>query len=139
MKILVTGGAGFIGLNLVLRLTDSRIGEVFVVDNLSVGQTSPALPDGVEFSLGDFRDRSAMKRALKGVDVVVHLAALSGVIDSVVDPRPTYDFLQNGHLSSASETRLLRGYGSRTQRKGRGSEICSDRSIQWTVRFSPVT
>jgi len=51
----------------------------------------PGLPDGVEFLSSDFCDRSVMSRALDGTDVVVHLAALSGVIDSVIDPQPSFE------------------------------------------------
>jgi UDP-glucose 4-epimerase len=91
VKILITGGAGFIGTNLILRLTDAQVGEVVVVDNLSVGRMPPWLRERVEFFFGDFRDATLMRRALKGIDVVVHLAALSGVVDSVMDPRPSFE------------------------------------------------
>jgi len=91
MKVLVTGGAGFIGRNLVLRLIESKRHEVVVLDNLSVRQTSNCLPPEAEFHFGDFTNRSTMARALQGANVVIHLAALSGVIDSVVDPRPSFE------------------------------------------------
>jgi UDP-glucose 4-epimerase len=91
VRILVTGGAGFIGTNLVNRLVVSQLGDIVVVDNLSVGQVASGVSSQAEFVLGDFRDRALMSRTLRGVEVVVHLAALSGVIDSVIDPRPSFE------------------------------------------------
>ena len=76
---LVTGGAGFIGSALVSRL--SRAGErVLVLDDFSTGRRErvAGLP-GVEVRTGDIRDPKAVRRALSGVDRVVHLAALASV------------------------------------------------------------
>jgi len=85
MKILVTGGAGFIGSNLVPHLV--RLGHnVVVLDNLSVGQEVPEFPSAVEFHRGDFLDGPTLRECLVGVDAVVHLAAMSGVMDSIADP-----------------------------------------------------
>jgi len=85
MKILVTGGAGFIGSNLVPHL--ARLGhDVMVLDNLSVGQKLPKFPSAVKFRRGDFLDAAALRDCLVGVDAVVHLAAMSGVMDSIADP-----------------------------------------------------
>ena len=85
MKILVTGGAGFIGSNLVPYLVG--LGHnVNVLDNLSAGQELPNFPPGVKFSRGDVRNRGTLSECLPDVDVVVHLAAMTGVIDSIADP-----------------------------------------------------
>jgi UDP-glucose 4-epimerase len=85
MKILVTGGAGFIGSNLVPHL--AGLGhDVVVLDNLSVGQETLDFPSTVKFRRGDFLDGSTLSECLVGVDVVVHLAAMSGVMDSIADP-----------------------------------------------------
>ena len=85
MKILVTGGAGFIGSNLVPHL--AKLGhDVVVLDNLSGGQDAPAFPESVEFRHGDFLDWALLSECLAGVEVVVHLAAKTGVIDSIADP-----------------------------------------------------
>jgi len=65
--------------------------DVAVLDNLSAGQQRPVLPRGVRFTCGDFTDKATMTECLQGVDTVVHLAALSGVIDSVEDPRPSFE------------------------------------------------
>ena len=61
-----------------------------MLDNLSAGQIELDLPDGIEVRCGDYTDRKTLAGCLDGVDAVVHLAALSGVIDSVVDPKPSF-------------------------------------------------
>lgn len=76
MKILVTGGAGFIGSALVKELLN-RNHDVKIVDNLSKGTN---VPDGVDFLKGDLLDKSIAKKAMKGVDACYHLAALIGGI-----------------------------------------------------------
>jgi UDP-glucose 4-epimerase len=97
---LVTGGCGFIGVNLVQELVRRGAG-VRVLDNLSAGSRddlatvlplrSPCgdaqLPPGTaELLVGDVRDPAAATEAVRGADVVVHLAAQTGVIPSVEDP-----------------------------------------------------
>jgi len=89
MKVLITGGAGFVGSNLAHHLV-ARNCHVRVLDNLSAGQVDPQLPDAAELVVGDFTDATVMADSLKGVDAVVHLAALSGVMDSIVDPEPSF-------------------------------------------------
>ncbi len=90
MKVLVTGGAGFIGSNLCRHLRSVGGYQITVLDNLSAGQIEVDLPSEIEIVSGDYTDRETLAGCLKGVDGVVHLAALSGVIDSVVDPRPSF-------------------------------------------------
>jgi UDP-glucose 4-epimerase len=85
MKILVTGGAGFIGSNLVPHLAGAGH-DVVVLDNLSVGREAPFFPSAVKFRHGDFLHGPTLAECLAGVDVVVHLAAMSGVMDSIADP-----------------------------------------------------
>jgi len=101
MRWLVTGGCGFIGRNLVQLLCE-RGEDVRVLDNLSVGarpdleavgrfvEVDPARPagppTGLELVVGDVRDRQAVDAAASGADVIVHLAARTGVIPSVQDP-----------------------------------------------------
>jgi len=88
--ILVTGGAGFIGSNLVDVLV-ARGYAVRVLDNLSTGKRSN-LSDaaGVEFIEGDVADAQVMRRAVRGVRAVVHLAAVASVQASVDDPVGTH-------------------------------------------------
>lgn len=90
MRVLVTGGAGFIGANLIQHLSASGGYDLVALDDLSAGQQRPVFPPGVRFVLGDFTDKATMTECLRGVDVVVHLAALAGVVDSIEDPRPSF-------------------------------------------------
>jgi UDP-glucose 4-epimerase len=90
MRVLVTGGAGFIGANLIQHLSAIGAYDVVVLDNLSVGQKRPIVPPRVRLILGDFTDKATLTECLRGVDAVVHLAALAGVVDSVEDPRPSF-------------------------------------------------
>jgi UDP-glucose 4-epimerase len=85
MKILVTGGAGFIGSNLVPHLAE-RGHEILVLDNLSSGCPAPAARPRIRFCRGDFLDQTLLRECLDGSDAVVHLAAMPGVMDSVADP-----------------------------------------------------
>ncbi len=90
MKLLITGGAGFIGSNLCHHLLSVGGYDVTVLDNLSAGQAAHGLPSAVRFVAGDYTDAETVTSCLRGMDAVVHLAALSGVIDSVEDPRPSF-------------------------------------------------
>lgn len=87
MKTLVTGGAGFIGSNLVRRLLADG-NEVRVIDNLATGRSSnlDAVRSDIEFIEADIRDSYATARAVSGTEVVFHQAALPSVPRSVNDP-----------------------------------------------------
>lgn len=87
MKYLVTGGAGFIGSNLVAALVKGG-NDVRVLDDLSTGHASNLREFGskVELIEGDIRDLATAKRAVKGVRYVFHEAALPSVPRSVADP-----------------------------------------------------
>ncbi|MEU4116707.1 NAD-dependent epimerase/dehydratase family protein [Kitasatospora sp. NPDC028055] len=92
MRILVTGGAGFIGSAVVRALTAAGH-QVRVLDALlpAVHPTGavPPLPDGVDFRHGDVRDAEAVEAALAGVDAVCHQAAMVGLgLD--LDDAPAY-------------------------------------------------
>jgi dTDP-L-rhamnose 4-epimerase len=87
MRILVTGGAGFIGSHLVGALVD-RGDEVVVIDSLEPqvhGDRIPSLPEGVELIRGSVADRQCADAALAGVEAVVHLAAAVGVGQSMYE------------------------------------------------------
>lgn len=93
MKILVTGGAGFIGSNIVERLLKNGTEKVRVLDNLSTGfyknlksfENNPAF----EFIQGDIRDSSTCLQACEGMDIISHQAALGSVPRSIKDPIAT--------------------------------------------------
>ena len=92
MKWLITGGCGFIGVNLVSRLATDRQNEILVLDDLSVGTAEDldcAVGDSSKVSLlvADICDERAVEDAAAGADVVVHLAANTGVAPSVENPR----------------------------------------------------
>lgn len=84
MKTLVTGGAGFIGSNIVERLL-AMGHEPVILDNLTSGYAENLMP-GVRFVAGDVRDCSAVEEAIDGCQVVLHLAASVGNIRSIEHP-----------------------------------------------------
>jgi UDP-glucose 4-epimerase len=101
-RALVTGGAGFIGSNLVDRLIDCGY-RVRVLDDLSTGKLDNIhghLASGeVEFVEGDIRDRVMVNRCVEDVDVVVHLAAQTSVPFSVENKDVTYEVNLEGTLN----------------------------------------
>jgi UDP-N-acetylglucosamine/UDP-N-acetyl-alpha-D-glucosaminouronate 4-epimerase len=86
-KYLVTGGAGFIGSHIVKRLVDDGV-QVRVVDNLSTGQARrlDALRSAIQFIEGDLAEKKIARRAVEGIDFVLHQAAVPSVQRSVADP-----------------------------------------------------
>jgi nucleoside-diphosphate-sugar epimerase len=87
---LVTGGAGFIGSNICQELV--KKGErVRILDDFSTGKRENIVEfkDSVELIEGDLRDREIVKRAMKGVDFVLHQGALPSVERSIKDPLTT--------------------------------------------------
>lgn len=87
MRVLITGGAGFIGANLTRFLTEERGAfEVRVLDDLSTGSRTNLEGMDVDFREGSIADPVAARKAVHGVDAVVHLAALGSVPRSVQDP-----------------------------------------------------
>jgi len=85
-RVLVTGGCGFIGANLVRRIRDGRGWQVRVVDDLRTGRESYVSAELAEVTIGDVADPDVLEAALEGVDAVVHLASQTGVLPSVEDP-----------------------------------------------------
>ncbi|MHB8470410.1 MAG: NAD-dependent epimerase/dehydratase family protein [Gaiellaceae bacterium] len=84
-RVLVTGGAGFIGSNLVRSLLE-RGDDVRVLDNFSTGNRVNLDGLGVEIVEGELRSYERVHRAVRGTDVVYHLGALGSVPRSVQDP-----------------------------------------------------
>ncbi|MFN8050220.1 MAG: NAD-dependent epimerase/dehydratase family protein [Acidimicrobiales bacterium] len=98
MKVVVTGGAGFIGANLSRVLLDSdAIDEVVVLDNLSTGFRSNLDGLDVELVEGDILEVADLDRTFEGAGAVVHLAARPSVPRSVKDPVAS-------HLANATGT-----------------------------------
>ena len=84
-RCLVTGGAGFIGSNIVERLLEQGH-EPVVFDKISSGYRENLVP-GVRFVEGDVRDAAAVAEAAQGCEVVLHLAASVGNARSIADPQ----------------------------------------------------
>lgn len=92
MKVLVLGGAGYIGSHTVYYLIDKGC-DVVIVDNLQTGHEWAVHKDA-KFYKGDIRDRAFMDFVFEketDIDVVIHFAACSLVGESMVDPLKYYD------------------------------------------------
>jgi nucleoside-diphosphate-sugar epimerase len=96
MKILVTGGAGFIGSHIVEHFQGKA--EVRVLDNLRSGYLKNLDGFDVEFIEGDIRDRAIVKQAMQDVDYVFHMAAMISVPESMDKPIECVDLNVNGLL-----------------------------------------
>ena len=104
MRILITGGAGFIGSNLVEQLLqDKRVTFVRVLDNLATGSLKNIEPflsnPTFEFIEGDIRNFSTCLAACDGMDMISHQAALGSVPRSINDPLTTNDVNITGTLN----------------------------------------
>src|SRR5688572_8220115 len=89
-RVLVTGGAGFIGSHLVDYLIEHGAAQVTILDDLSRARSQwLAERRGsaeIHFIEGDIRDETLLETALSGVEVVFHLAAVATVMNAVRDP-----------------------------------------------------
>ncbi|WP_298021848.1 NAD-dependent epimerase/dehydratase family protein [uncultured Parasphingopyxis sp.] len=96
MKLLVTGGAGFVGSNLIARLEETGDHEIVVLDDESMGSREAIADLDAGFVKGDIRDADVLDRIMPGVDAVVHLAADTRVIPSIENPAVNLDVNVNG-------------------------------------------
>jgi len=96
MNILITGGCGFIGVNLIGFFQKNTSGKIVVLDNLSVGKTEYLSEFDVEFVKGDIRNPELVQKLMKKVDAVIHLAADTQVISSINNPDFNFDVNANG-------------------------------------------
>ena len=96
MRILVTGGAGFIGSHLVEYFQGKA--EIRVLDSLRTGYLKNLDGFDVEFIKGDIRDREVVRKAMEGVDYVFHFAALISVPESMEKIQECVDINVNGLL-----------------------------------------
>jgi nucleoside-diphosphate-sugar epimerase len=105
-NILLTGGAGFIGTSLARRLCDEN--RIVVFDNLRRNSlTSSGLSEhpNVELRVGDVRDLSSLAAAMKGCDMVVHLASVAGVDTVIKNPVLTMEISLEGTLNALRAAR----------------------------------
>ena len=100
-KVLVTGGAGFIGSNLARKLVEDGHYSVRVIDNLSTGKRENLAHflEQIDFQLGDIRMIDFVEPQLRDVEIVFHQAALPSVERSVNDPVATNESNINGTLN----------------------------------------
>jgi UDP-glucose 4-epimerase len=115
--VLITGGAGFIGANLVRLLLDRNY-KITVLDNLCAGRREYL--DGLSIDLvhADVLDSSMVERAVAGQDGVIHLAAQTGVPGSLRDPRKDCEVNILGTLNILEACRAEK---ARTERHGNGN------------------
>jgi len=115
-SILVTGGAGFIGSNIVEHLLKQGVKFVRVLDNLSTGNKANISfllkqYDNLEFMYGDISNLDICRKAMKNIDIVCHQAALGSVPRSVDDPLSSHMSNVNGFVNilvSAKENNIKR-------------------------------
>src|SRR5271167_4408827 len=101
MRYLVTGGAGFIGSNIVDELV-RRGQEVMVLDDLSSGaeKNLAGVRNKIDFRVGSVTDLKHLQAACRGVEYVIHLAARTSVPRSVEDPLETNSVNIDGTLNA---------------------------------------
>lgn len=100
-KIVVTGGAGFIGSALVRVLLEQGAGQVEVVDNLLTGheRNLEAVRGGVLLHKLDIRDAAAIAPVIRDADAVYHLASIPSVPRSIADPVPSHEINIDGSFN----------------------------------------
>lgn len=140
MRILVTGGAGFIGTNFVHYWSKKYPKDkIRVIDALTfAGNIENLKPLGkkVEFVKGDICDREKVSEALKGVDALVHFAAESHVDRSIFDPARFWNTNVEGTkilLEEAKKAKILRFHHISTD------EVYGELPLNSTERFSEKT
>lgn len=110
MKVVVTGGAGFIGANLCRHLTDTdAVTEVVAFDDLSTGFLENLEGVDVRFVEGTFLDLDRTAAVIEGAQAVVHLGARPSVPRSVADPVASHDANATGTLNVLEAARLHGG------------------------------
>ncbi|MDQ2933188.1 MAG: SDR family NAD(P)-dependent oxidoreductase, partial [bacterium] len=107
LKIIVTGGAGFIGSHIVDAMLSVGV-KVTVVDNISTGRIEnlSSVRDQIEFIQGDICDMELMKKACAGAYAIVHQAALPSVPKSIKFPIETHHANVTGTLSVFEAAKL---------------------------------
>ena len=90
-RLLITGGCGFVGVNLIDFLRREADYDIVVLDNLSLGRKEYLEPYRVRVLAGDICNPAIVNEALAGVSTVVHLAADTRVIESIQNPRLNFE------------------------------------------------
>jgi len=133
MKVLITGGAGYVGTTLIPVLLEQNF-EVRVFDNLLYGGNVllPFIRDKhFEFFHGDIRDSGQVAAAMLGMDVIIHLAAIVGYGACRKDPGAAYDINSTGTTnvvkSKGQDQYLI--FASTGSNYGSLDEICTEESM----------
>jgi dTDP-glucose 4,6-dehydratase len=138
MRMLVTGGAGFIGANFVhYTRAHHRDVEIRVLDKLTYAGHRESLPqDGsVDFVLGDICDAGLVDRLVAEADVVVHFAAESHVDNSLHDPAP---FIATNIVGTVSILEAVRRHGKRLHHIST-DEVFGDLALDSAQKFTEQT
>lgn len=100
-KIVVTGGAGFIGSMLVRKLLEVKAGDVHVLDNLSSGKESnlAEVANRITLHVSDIRNFDAIAAVIAGARTVYHLAAIPSVPRSIIEPVPSHEVNIDGSFN----------------------------------------
>ena len=139
MRLLVTGGAGFIGANFVRRTLEERPGtSVTVLDALTYAgsrESLAGLTDRIRLVEGDLADEKLVDRLVAGSDAVVHFAAETHVDNSLADPGP---FLRSNVIGTYSVLEAVRRHGVRLHHVST-DEVYGDLPLGDPVRFTAST
>lgn len=138
-KLLVTGGAGFIGANFVhYTVKNFPEHQVTVIDKLTYAanqETLRNIQDKIEFVVGDICDKELMDDLISKTDIVVHFAAESHNDNSLRDPWP---FLQTNLMGTATILEAVRKHGKRLHHVST-DEVYGDLEIGSPIKFTPDT
>jgi dTDP-glucose 4,6-dehydratase len=136
VKVLVTGGAGFIGANFVrLTLATRPDAVVTVLDNLTYAGNEASLPGGVAFVKGDVADADVVDALVGDADVVVHFAAESHNDNSLDDPSP---FVRTNLVGTYTLLEAVRRHAVRFHHIST-DEVYGDLELDDPAKFTPET
>jgi UDP-glucose 4-epimerase len=142
MRVLVTGGAGFIGSHLVETLMKSGH-EPVLIDNLSTGKASN-VPTTVKLYVEDCRNIEALKKVSKGCEFVYHLASTVGVEKVLGDPRECIENILDSTRSVLSlgipgmDFSTSEVYGKNTEVLKEDGELIYSRKARWSYAASKL-
>lgn len=141
MKVLITGGAGFIGSNLAKHILQQEpTSQIRILDDLSTGRLSNIEGLAVHFTRGSILDFELLRELSEGVDSVVHLAAIGSVPRSVAYPRPTHDANISGTLNvleAARETGVAHVVVASSSSVYGSNPALPKSEFDWTRPMSP--
>jgi nucleoside-diphosphate-sugar epimerase len=130
IKVLITGGAGYVGTSLIPQLLENKY-KVKVFDNLTFGGDA-LLPffrhPNFEFELGDVRNKKALELTAIGSDIIIHLAAIVGYPACRKEPRLAEEVNVGGtqNLSAVVSKNQLVLFGSTGSNYGTVEDICTE-------------